>query len=118
MMMTTEDVIRGLIQVNAQTTDDRIFEGAMLLATIQLGKSEEEVSQLLYDGCPEEEEEGQIDQDYLWNLLRKHFGHTIEIAIYGDPDDPASVTLEDMDTCEVILDAALYTLCAREDADE
>lgn len=51
----------------------------------------------------------------LWNTLRKHFGHRVEIAIYGDIDNPASITLEDMDTNEVILDAGINTICGRED---
>ena len=51
----------------------------------------------------------------LWNILKDHWGHKVEIAVYGDPEDPVSVTLEDMDTYEVILDAELYTICARED---
>lgn len=53
--------------------------------------------------------------ELLWNILKEHFGHRVEIAIYGDIDDPACVTLEDMDTNEVILDAEIYTICARED---
>lgn len=51
----------------------------------------------------------------LWDILKDHFGHKVEIAVYGDVDNPASVTLEDMDTNEIILDAELYTICARED---
>lgn len=51
----------------------------------------------------------------LWNTLRGHFGHRVEIAIYGDIDNPASITLEDMDTNEVILDAGINTICGRED---
>lgn len=51
----------------------------------------------------------------LWNLLRQHFGHHVEIALYGDVEDPVSITLEDMDTHEIILDAGLYTIAARED---
>ena len=51
----------------------------------------------------------------LWDILREHHGHHVEIAVYGDFDSPACVTLEDMDTNEVILDASIYTLCARED---
>ena len=51
----------------------------------------------------------------LWNILKDHYGHKVEIAIYGDPENPASITLEDMDTNEVILDAEIYTICARED---
>lgn len=53
--------------------------------------------------------------ELLWNILKDHAGHRVEIAIYGDADDPASVTLEDMDTDTVILDAGMYTICARED---
>lgn len=53
--------------------------------------------------------------EILWNVLKDHFGHRVEIAIYGDIDDPASVTLEDMDTNEIILDAGIYTICTRED---
>lgn len=61
-------------------------------------------------------ETSEIDYNMLlWNILKDHFGHKVEIAIYGDPDDPASVTLEDMDTGTVILDAEIYTICARED---
>ena len=51
----------------------------------------------------------------LWDLLKNHYGHKVEIAIYGDIDNPANVTLEDMNTDEVILDAEIYTICARED---
>ena len=54
------------------------------------------------------------DNNYLWDLLREHVGHSVEIAIYGDADDPVSITLEDMDTNEVILDAELYTLIPKE----
>ena len=54
------------------------------------------------------------DNNYLWDLLREHVGHSVEIAIYGDVDDPVSITLEDMDTNEVILDAELYTLIPKE----
>lgn len=56
-----------------------------------------------------------MDNELLWNILKKHFGHKVEIAIYGDPDNPANISLEDMDTGEVILDAEIYTICARED---
>ena len=52
---------------------------------------------------------------FLWNRLKEHFGHKVEIAIYGDTKNPASITLEDLDTNEVILDAEIETICARED---
>ena len=51
----------------------------------------------------------------LWDLLLQHKGHKVEIAVYGDAKDPMSVTLEDVDTHEIILDAEIYTICARED---
>ena len=53
--------------------------------------------------------------ELLWNILKEHFGHKVEIAIYWDVDNPVSITLEDMDTGAVILDAGIYTICARED---
>ena len=56
-----------------------------------------------------------MDDKELWNILREHFGHNVQIAIYGDIDSPASITLEDMDTNEIILDAELYTICQRSD---
>ena len=55
-------------------------------------------------------------QDTLWDILKEHRGHHVEIAVYGDWDSPVSITLEDMDTNEIILDAGLYTLIDREDA--
>lgn len=51
----------------------------------------------------------------LWNLLKEHAGHRVEIAVYGDPEDPESICLEDMDTNTVILDAELYTICVDEE---
>ena len=59
-----------------------------------------------------------METDYdklLWNILKEHYGHKVEIAIYGNVDDPANICLEDMDTNEIILDAGIYTICARED---
>lgn len=53
--------------------------------------------------------------ELLWNILKEHFGHRVEIAVYGDLEDPANICLEDLDTNEVILDAEIYTICARED---
>lgn len=51
----------------------------------------------------------------LWDLLKEHRGHKVSIVCYGDWDDPADICLEDEDTNEVILDAEIYTICARED---
>lgn len=56
-----------------------------------------------------------IDNLALWNLLKGHLGHRVEIAVYGDPESPTDVVLEDMDTNEVILDSELYTLQERND---
>ena len=51
----------------------------------------------------------------LWNLLKDHIGHDVEIVCYGDIDNPHDICLECVDCGEVILDAEIYTLCARED---
>lgn len=51
----------------------------------------------------------------LWNILFKHWGHNVEIVIYGDADDPNDVCLECLDCNEVLLDGEIYTICARED---
>ena len=53
----------------------------------------------------------------LWNALLKHRGHNVEIAVYGDPYDPADVCLECTDCNEVILDSEIYTLTGRSDLD-
>jgi len=54
-------------------------------------------------------------ENLLWDALKKHWGHKVEIAIYGDRLLPADVCLECMDCNEVVLDAELYTLTARSD---
>lgn len=53
--------------------------------------------------------------DVLWDVLLAHRGHNVQIVIYGDSEDPADVCLECEDYGEMILDAEIYTLCARED---
>lgn len=52
----------------------------------------------------------------LWDILAKHYGHHVYVAKYGGHDDPQNVCLECEDCGEVVLDAELYTICAREDA--
>lgn len=49
----------------------------------------------------------------LWNQLVKHLGHSVSIVTYGNADDPVDVCLECEDCDEVVLDAELYTICAR-----
>ena len=61
-----------------------------------------------------EQKEKEEFNNYLWNVLKEHYGHEVQISIYGDVDNPADICLEDMDTNEVILDAEIYTLVARE----
>ena len=51
----------------------------------------------------------------LWDALKDHFGHDVKIVCYGHPKAPADVCLECESCNEVILDAEIYTLCARED---
>lgn len=55
-------------------------------------------------------------ENLLWDALANHYGHHVEIVKYGsDENDPSDVCLECTDCNEVILDAEIYTLCARED---
>lgn len=51
----------------------------------------------------------------LWNKLKKHRGHKVNIVSYGDRNNPEDICLECEDCEEVVLDAEIYTLCARED---
>lgn len=59
--------------------------------------------------------------EWLWYKLLSHYGHKVSIQIYwdssGEKPVPISVTLEDENTNEIVLDAELYTLKAREDAE-
>ena len=54
--------------------------------------------------------------DELSKRLLEHLGHKVEIAVYGDPKNPVCVSLEDVDSNEVILDGEIYTLAERGDA--
>ena len=60
-------------------------------------------------------EENKWRETILWDALLKHLGHDVYICTYGDSDNPQDVCLECEDCGEVVLDAELYTLCARED---
>lgn len=51
----------------------------------------------------------------LWDILKQHHGHHVYVALYGDEKDPANVCLECEDCGSVVLDAEIYTICARED---
>ena len=53
--------------------------------------------------------------EILWNILKQHYGHKVEIAKYGNPNNPVDICLECLDCNEVILDAEIYTICGRED---
>ena len=46
----------------------------------------------------------------LYQLLKKHAGHQVEITEYGDG---VNFALEDMDTNEVIFDTDIYDLVGR-----
>lgn len=59
-----------------------------------------------------------MEDDYdilLWDILKHHRGHKICIVSYGDYGNPANIALECDDCGEVILDAGINTICARED---
>lgn len=51
----------------------------------------------------------------LRNELKRHRGHKVNIVSYGNWDNPEDICLKCEDCGEVILDAEIYTLCARED---
>lgn len=55
------------------------------------------------------------ENNLLWDQLKKHIGHNVEIAYYGDIKDPANISLECTDCNEVILDAEACTICERDD---
>ncbi len=54
--------------------------------------------------------------DRLWKKLLAHYGHNVEIAVYGNPKNPDGVSLECTDCNEVILDAEIHTICERYDS--
>lgn len=69
-----------------------------------------------YHLIPEKSNSCNIDYDkILWDILKKHRGHKVSIVSYGNYDNPENISLECEDCGEVILDAELYTICARED---
>lgn len=49
-----------------------------------------------------------MEETLLWELLAPHIGHKIEIVKYGD----VNISVEDVDTGEVIFDTDLYDLAA------
>ena len=50
----------------------------------------------------------------LWELLEPHIGNTIEIVMYGDEN----ISVEDVDTGEVIFDTDIYDLVGIDDEEE
>lgn len=42
------------------------------------------------------------DNQYMYNKLDDHFGHTLCVCRYGPKNKPLSITLECVDCCEVI----------------
>ena len=58
-------------------------------------------------------DEAKNQNTMLWNALLKRRNHKVSIVSYGDWNNPADVCLECEDCGEVILDAELYTLQAR-----
>jgi hypothetical protein len=57
----------------------------------------------------------EFNKNILWDTLKKHIGHSVNIVYYGDKDSPEDICLECEDCGEIILDAELYTLISRED---
>lgn len=60
-----------------------------------------------------------MDEDKFNELLRtillKHWGHHVEIDIYGEPVAPSNVCLECVDCNKIILNTDLHTICRRRD---
>lgn len=50
--------------------------------------------------------------NHLREKLLGHRGHEIQIASYGDPENPENVSLECADCNAVIIDTDIYDLCA------
>ena len=42
---------------------------------------------------------------HMYDVLREHMGHEIEIAAYGDSDNPRSVCIECIECCSVLFEA-------------
>ena len=56
------------------------------------------------------------DKDTLLrDLLKKHIGHKVSVVCYGDDQNPTDICLECEDCDEVVLDAELYTITARDE---
>lgn len=55
-----------------------------------------------------------MNNNLLYELFKAHFGHTVEIAQYGDG---VNFALEDIDTGEVIFDTDIYDLVGVEEDD-
>lgn len=53
--------------------------------------------------------------ELMWDILKKHKGHHVHIVSYGNQNDSANISLECEDCGEIVLDAGIYTICARED---
>ena len=47
-----------------------------------------------------------MNETWLWKILEPHIGHRVEIVTYGN----VNISLEDLDTNEVILDTDIYEL--------
>ena len=54
----------------------------------------------------------------LWKMLEAHIGNTIEIVRYGDDNGTVNISVEDMDTNEVIFDTDCYDLIGLDEDDD
>ena len=93
-----EKFVASIMDDMAKETEDHVYRWSDL--TIFLDRS-----------LPKDA--GKKSDMLLWDRLKEHLGHNVEIVAYGEPDDPEDICLEDIDTYEVVLDAQLYTLAAR-----
>ena len=110
-------------RVDAWETDDDNEEGRVIAYVDDLSgrvvyadpcaRWDEEVQEIVAQKQKEIKEKRKVAHSDLWDILLAHAGHNINIAVYGDADNPAYVALEDEDTGDVIIDARLYDICAR-----
>lgn len=76
--------------------------------------SDEEIQAVRETAAKDEAKQKERASCKLWDTLLAHCGHHVSIVCYGDSDDPENVALECENCGEVILDAGLYTLAARD----
>lgn len=97
-----------LEEINPVSIEDIAFEIFDGIATTVVSVPKDVIAAYKFDQ-PDNSDE------FLREILMKHFGHKICIACYGDVNNPADVTLECDDCHEIIIDSNIYTCAPRTD---